>query len=151
MRIRSVVVASLVALGCSDPAGPGDLSIVVASSASAVHAGDKVTVTVTVLNTGSRGHVLTVTGCPKPFHVFAPDGNRVIPGEICSSPPGILTLERGDSYSFTFDWTAETTTFSGGTTVKHPLAPGRYALRGAVVANEFGLLVGGLTSVDVLP
>jgi hypothetical protein len=49
MRIRSITLACVVALGCSDPASPGDLSIVVATSASAIRAGDKVTVTVAVL------------------------------------------------------------------------------------------------------
>jgi hypothetical protein len=92
-----------------------------------------------------------VTECPQPFHVFASDGDRIVPEEICSAPARILTLERGDTYSVTFEWTAETTTFSDGTAVRQPLAPGRYALRGAVVSSEYGVLVGGLTSVDVLP
>jgi hypothetical protein len=152
MKNRYLILAAVLAAGCSDPSSPPDLSIVVVASASSLHAGERLTVNVTVLNTGTREHTITVNGCPAPFSVFDQEGNAVTPtSQICTADLRLQTLGPGDSYSFTSDWTGETSTLSNGTWIRQPVAPGTYSLRGQITAFGLGQLTGGLAQVVVLP
>jgi hypothetical protein len=152
MRFKSLVLTTLVLLSCSDPAGPRDLSIVIAASAASLRPGEHLTVTVSVLNTSSRVHAIQTNSCPRPFDVFDPAGNEVAPmDQLCSASLQITTLDPGDTYTFTSAWTGETTSFSSGTTVRQPVPPGTYTLRGTVTAGGLGVLEGGLAQVVILP
>ena len=139
-------------LGCSDsPSDPGDIAVSLAPTASTFKAGERIGITVTIINIGSRDHTLTDTGCPRPFQVFDDNGPVDLGGELCNSIAVRIPLRPGDSYSFHLDWTGEKSSFANGTVVRAPLAPGFYTLRGNVRTEEFGTVSAGMARVYILP
>jgi hypothetical protein len=138
-------------LGCSDAASPGDLAVSIAPSAASFRSGEKLGITVTVINTSDREYSVTTKSCPVPFRVIAGDGTSV--GPECD----VFTLDirnalvpPGGSFTYRRDWTGEKIETVNGVTVRTPLAPGLYLLRANVVAGELGVLTGGMAEVEIV-
>ena len=140
MQMKKLILVGglMTLLGCSDAASPRDLAIAVTPGRSLVKPGDTLTVTVTAMNIGSRALTITSSGCPRPFQVFGPENQPVMPTDICSAVAVRYRLEPGDSQTFQYVW---------GT----PLSPGSYLLRGAITADEFGPVEAGSAQIYIGP
>ena len=152
MQIRQLILLAGVAslLGCSDASGPGDIAIALVPTAQTFKAGEKIGISVTVTNIGSRPRVLTATGCPRAFQVFGTEGLVDLGSELCAAIARSTPLAPGDSYTFQHEWTGEKVTFSNGAVVRAPLATGFYTLRGHVAVGELGVISAGMAEVYII-
>jgi hypothetical protein len=134
----------LLLIGCADPTSPQDDLYVAASlSSTSIGAGEPMTITVVVKNTGKRSHLLPeFFACFPPFEVTTPAGTAVAPASaLClfggSSMSSMINLEPGGVYSRAFSWHGEG---MGGEPWPSPaarfLAPGEYRLRPRVRSRE---------------
>ena len=150
---RLAFLPLLLALGCSDGMGPGDLSVTIATSASTLKAGENLDVTVTVANLTTVPRTIIINGCPRPFEVRDSEGDIVGPGsEPCLAYRMTRRLEPGDTHTFSFQWNGDSRSLSGGSNpVYESLPPGNYDLRGVVPLDAGETVVGGAAEVSIVP
>src|SRR5688500_14937807 len=100
--------ALLLLIGCADPTSPQDDLYVAASlSSTSIRAGDPMTITIVVKNTGKRSHMVSeFNACYPPFEVATTHGSVVAPAPaICLLVGyGPRTLAPGEVYSRAFSW-----------------------------------------------
>jgi hypothetical protein len=137
-------------LGCSDSTSP-NLSITVGTSAGTIRSGDPLTVTVTVLNLGSKSYTIHANGCPVPFKIFDSEGNIARLDQICTTELKLAELMPGDSYTFTSTWRGQRQVLVDGSYVETPLTTGNYTIRGEITSSDRGVITGGTANVYVLP
>ena len=137
MRITPLLllIGALAAAACDDgstePAD--DLRVMMTVAPTSFRAGEAVTVTVTVANTGSVDRKVALQpACPQPFTVQTPAGADVgTTVEICNLmlvPP--RNVPAGGSVAVTALWRGGPS-FVGGS-----LAPGEYVMRGVATALD---------------
>lgn len=150
-----LLLAALAATGCGDSAtGPANgLTTTVGVAPVAFRAGDPVTITVTVTNSGARTRSVLADPCEDPFTVTAADGTVLPPApRICTLlplPPREVA-PGGGSVSITRDWRGDVGSPSGGS-LGASIAPGRYLLRGFVrTADRTTVVTSAPVSIEVL-
>ena len=133
-----VVAASLVALGCADPAsGPETLQLSVAVGKSAIEVGDSTWVTIRLRNGGVKPITITTGGCfILPYIARETTGEVVYPrggGWGCLAVMRSITLGPGQSET-------EQYKVRGGETAPRPsLGPGEYVLYATLESSEYPL------------
>jgi hypothetical protein len=109
------------------------------------------TVTVTVLNLGSKPYTINANGCPAPFKVYDSDGNIARLDLLCTAELRLAVLQPGDTYTFSSSWRGQRQVLVDGTWVDTPLSTGSYVIRGEITSSDFGVITGGMANVYVLP
>lgn len=139
MQLNKLVLAGtlMTLLGCSDAVSPGDLAISITPNRSQLRSGDTLSVAVTAINIGDRAYTITSTGCPRPFRIYDPDGQRILLDELCNAFGMMRRLEPGDSHTYQFTWVANSNT------------PGFYGLRGYLRAAELGDVEAGSAQIYI--
>jgi hypothetical protein len=137
--------AVLLLIGCADPTSPQDDLYVAASvSSTSIRAGEPLTITVVVKNTGKRGHVVSeLSACSPPFEVTTTAGTVVAPAyPLCLLVGVSRKLAPGEVYSRTLNWHGEGVS---GKAWPSPdvrfLAAGEYQLRPRIL-SEAGRITG---------
>jgi hypothetical protein len=151
MRFRTFLTLAAVsaAAACGDPAGPPDLAVTVAPTASNFKAGERIGVTVTVVNIGDEPTPIVVNGCPRPFEVIDQNGDRHPYDELCLGYLKVYTIEPGGSYSFATEWSGDENTGADRPATPTLVATGAYTLRGVVKVHNGPEIRSGIANVYV--
>ena len=153
IRPLAVGVLAMGVTACSASTGLSDNVVVVeiVVSAPTVSAEAKVTITVTVVNSGTDPIEINLSTCPEVFEVLRTDGQQVgPPTAVCPlvALPHTQALQPGESFEFHHTWDGAGNT--GGINQREPLPLGAYLLRGRVWVMDHGAAFSEVTPIEVV-
>lgn len=134
--INLMLLSAVLSLGaCTDVTGPaGQLEVTVSASAAVASIEEPALIEVSALNRGDEPVLIRMNPCPGPYRVTNSRGRVVAPGPTpCQLIVVTEMLDPGERLVFSSSWAGTTRERVDALPVELP--PGRYAVRGLVLAE----------------